>query len=361
MIRPTAAPALVLLVVLAACGDEDAVDTDGGADAGRSDADAGRPPRDSGPDAAGLDASPPDSGIEMSLPVCDVLAAFDLGAIEPPAEGSEGYVVPTADEIDAAEAMVRAAATERWEDALARAALVSYEVCRGTGGEEGLILLAPLPPARGWARVALRTGAARSVIIEAPHPLHDADTLPESVVLFTSLGARALVVSGAHRCANAAAGCEGTSTACGDPPGYRESDPAHATGSIFHRAHVALADVFFGDTVVSVHGMDDDGVSVSDGTTDPVDADAPVSRVAAALVAADITEVTACNAGAGVPVNERSCGTANVQGRQLNGSPDACTTSASSSSKRFVHLEQSPDVRARAPDVVAALATALPD
>jgi hypothetical protein len=357
-VRTPIALSLTLLAWAGACGD----DAGSPADAGPRDGDV----RDGGEDDGGFDAaidSPPppdDAGSPVELPTCPVLAAFDLGAIDPPAEGSGGYEVPGDDVLDAAEEMVRAAAQGRFGTAAEAASRAGYTICRGVDAEDGLVLMQPLPPTRGWARVALRTGFARGVILEAPHPVHDVGTVQQSSQLFGALGARALVVSGTHRCASSTPGCSGSSDVCGPPDGFRESDAAHATNSIFQRAHVALATTFVGDVVISVHGMAGDGVSLSDGTTDPVDSDSPVARVAAGLVAAGIEGVTACNTGTDVTVEERLCGTTNVQGRHLNGSPDACTTNADSSSKRFLHLEQSLDVRMRPDDVAAALATALP-
>jgi hypothetical protein len=352
-----------LFAVLGACGDDDGTTSTEDA-GGRPDAFVdvdGFPRLDAGTDAA-LDAPPlpADGGSEIMLPTCDVLGAFDLGAIDPPEEGSEGYEVPSDEVLSDAEAMVRAVAAARYGDAMEYGARAGYEVCRGVDAHAGLILMQPLPPTRGWARIAVRTGSTRGLIFEAPHPVHDMGTVQESVQLFMSLGARAVIVSGTHRCANANAGCSGSSSVCGTPDGYRESDAAHATNSIFHAAHVALAESFATHAVVSVHGMAGDGISLSDGTTDPVEADSPVTRAAMGLEAAGFTGVTACNDGAGVTRETRLCGTDNVQGRHLNGAPDACAADADSSSKRFLHLEQSPEVRMRPGDVAAAFATAFP-
>ena len=348
-----------LLVVLAACGD----DAGASVDAAIRDAfvrdDVGPLVRDAGTDAA-VDAPPlaPDGGSEIMLPTCDVLGAFDLGAIDPPPEGSEGYEVPSDEVLADAESMVRSVAAMRYGDAMEYGARAGYEVCRGVDAHAGLVLMQPLPPTRGWARIAVRTAATRGLIFEAPHPVHDMGTAPEAVQLFMSLGARAVVVSGTHRCANSNAGCSGSSTVCGPPDGYRESDAAHATNAIFHVAHVALAESYPTDVVVSVHGMAGDGISLSDGTTDPVETDSPVTRAAMGLEAAGFTGITACNEGAGVTVETRLCGTDNVQGRHVNGAPDACAADAASSTKRFLHLEQSRDVRMRPGEVAAAFATA---
>lgn len=347
--------AMASLVSAIACGD-DSASNDAGADAGPVDAfveeDAGG---DGGPIDAGIDAGP------MELPTCEVLAAFDVMAIEAPERDSSGYEVPEAATLDAFEQALRSAIAGDAQAALEAAARASYQVCRGAGTEDDLLLLAPLPPYRGWARVAVRTRDYRRVIFEAPHPFYDEGTLAQAVALFTALRAQAVIVSGTHRCATPMpSGCDGTTDACAPDEAYRVSDVAHATDSIFHRAHVVLASAFARDVVVSLHGMGGDGVSLSDGTLETVQEDAPVARLAAALTAAGIENVTSCNPGTPVPVMERLCGTNNVQGRHVNGSPDECTTAAPMSNKRFVHVEQSRLVRESLDTILGAFATAIP-
>ena len=81
---------------------------------------------------------------------------------------------------------------------------------------------------------------------------------------------------------------------------------------------------------------------VSDGTDAPAAATHRSRALAAAL--ADLTgdAVRSCNDPDAVP---RLCGTTNVQGRMLNGSPDACGTAAAEGSGRFLHVEQALDLR----------------
>lgn len=88
-----------------------------------------------------------------------------------------------------------------------------------------------------------------------------------------------------------------------------------------------------------------DGISLSNGTSSPVAADSPVAKLASALVSEGISDVTACNEGAGVPRELHLCGGTNVQGRYVNESPDACTEGAPAATDRFIHMEQSRAVR----------------
>lgn len=285
------------------------------------------------------------------VPVCDVFAAMSTSALMAPARDSEGYRASTAIERDGLANAIEAVFDADAASALAGAMSARYALCRGEDAQAGLVLLTPVP-AEGRGRFLLRTGVAPGPIFEAPHPIFDTATLEEARVLFERTSGRALLVSGTHRCANAALACSGRSTVCGDAPAsFHESDMAHNVATAFHRAHEALSARFFETLVVSVHGFGLPGASLSDGTNDALPGASPVAALAVAL-SMRFADVTSCNAGAGVALDERLCGTANVQGRHLNGVADVCGDFAASASGRFVHLEQSRALR-DAPERVA--------
>jgi len=331
---------LGLFAVLVACGEPEGGELDASA------------PDASMPDAAMPDAVMLDADIELE--VCALGVVFDRDRLEPAEPNSDGYEVPTAD---------RAALLIESLDAVSRGDFpfgelsadgAGYQLCRAEG-DPTVIVWRPLD-ATGQARIALRMEAERELLIEAPHPFHDTNSLDEALTIFEGIGARALIAGGGHRCASAAIGCSGSSTACDrygpEPHGvYRLSDPAHANNGTFHLAHVALAAAFPESVAINVHGFGsideapDAQVILSNGTTDSLPSDAPVARLAAALGAAGVAGVVSCNAGAGVPEVGSLCGTTNVQGRHLRGSPEACTSSAGEAQQRFVHLEQTRTVR----------------
>jgi len=299
------------------------------------------------------------------LPACTttIVSAFEVDSIDPPASGSDAYQQADAATRAAVAASMRALFAGDEQTALARAADADYELCRGQGDEEGVVLWRPETTGTGRALVAWRTQGARPLIIGAPHAYHDSTTLEEGATLFFELGARALVASGTHRCASATATtCDGTSTVCGGTSApYRISDMAHTVDSVFQVAHEVLADELADDWVLSLHGMADDGVSLSDGTTLASSAGMPVALLGAALMAEFPAEaITSCNTWPGAVVEERLCGTNNVQGRLVNGSPEPCGQAASTSAGRFLHMEQSTAVRAARDKVLQALADALP-
>lgn len=136
---------------------------------------------------------------------------------------------------------------------------------------------------------------------------------------------------------------------------------AHMEFTIYQRIHEVLADHYDQDWILSLHGMSDDGISISNGTEADSAAGEPEALFGAALAAAFPSElVTSCNDWPGAQVYTRLCGTTNLQGRYLNGSADACTVEPSESSGRFIHLEQSALVRQQAGTVIDALDSVLP-
>lgn len=285
---------------------------------------------------------------------CRLEDVFSTSALDVAAPRSEAYLIPDERRRQGILQVVSAVAAGELGTANAIAPQVGYSICR-----DGTAVLIRPTDQTGQARVAMELAPRTDLIVEAPHPYFDIGTLDESLGFFRSLGPRALIAAGAHRCANTAPGCSGSSTACGQPAGFRHSDAAHAVDGTFHAAHIAASALFPDAKVVSVHGYGRRGVGLSDGTKEPVGPTSFVARMAAALQTLGVSPVTSCNPGAGVPVETTLCGTTNVQGRHLNGANPACTRFAVRSSGRFLHLEQGLATRGRVDTVAQALLTAL--
>lgn len=290
--------------------------------------------------------------VEPEAPVpglCRLPDVFATDALDISEGQTDTYVVPDEARRQALHEALSALAVGAIGSATEAARRAQYEVC--TDGS--VAMLRPLDRT-GQARIAVHLRPNEDLILEAPHPFFDFGTLEQARQLFDLLEARALIASGTHRCASTAAGCEGRSNACGEPGGFRMSDAAHAVNGTFHTAHIALGEAFPSAHVVSLHGHRESGVRISNGTTFPVDSESPVTRLVMALRMMRVRPISACNPGARVPLRSRLCGTTNVQGRQLNGSPDACEQAAPEASGRFIHFEQGRHVRARTPDLARA-------
>ncbi|MDP7112491.1 MAG: hypothetical protein QGH45_11020, partial [Myxococcota bacterium] len=313
-------------------------------------------------DTADDDDTTPGDAFDL-LPLCDVLAELDPDTFDPPGADSGGYSPPPGFVRDGVAASITALLDGQGEDALGAVEGTSYELCRGGGDESEVALWRPDEPGTGRALVAWRRGPARPLIVGAPHGSLELVTLEQAVTAFERLQTRALIVSATHRCANAGAtDCDGTTPACGDEEEpFRESDMAHVVESVFQAAHETLAAAHPDHWVLSLHGMDLSGISLSDGTTFDSALGTPVAILGAALMDAFPSEwVTSCNAWPGAVVEERLCGTFNVQGRMVNGSVDPCAANASLSAGRFVHVEQSATVREFPDLLIGALDDALP-
>ena len=322
----------------------------------------GNAPVDAGSDAvadAGLGPDA-DAAVDPVAPCEDSIVALLPGVrTAAPGPDSSGFAPPDPQSTGALRTAIQDLLADESQAALTAAGAAGYTVCR----DGDAVLLRPVETIAGHAWIALRPSVARSILVGLPHVSFELRTLDEGLLAWTQLNARALVVAGTHRCANpVASGCSGSTGVCGvSSEPYRESDMAHTESSYFHAAHAALLAAAAALVVLSLHGMSGSGISLSDGTTDPV---APTSLLAATAqelaTALPAENITACNAGAGVTQEVRLCGTTNTQGRLVNGSVAPCTQTAPATADRFLHLEQSLTIRNNAQTVVDALDAVLP-
>ena len=191
----------------------------------------------------------------------------------------------------------------------------------------------------------------RDLVVEAPHVPFERGTAEQAAVLLRDLGGRAAIVSGAHRCASRSfTACDGRTGVCGSEQAYRDSDPAHNTGTLFHAAHLVFSQHWPNAIFISLHGMKDDtkgirtsliisnGARGEDRTAQTV---ATKLRLALERPMGEPGRVVSCNLPADDAYNYRKlCGFTNVQGRHINGDADACRGSVDEGTGRFIHIEQ---------------------
>lgn len=207
------------------------------------------------------------------------------------------------------------------------------------------------PTPRGWGLYAVNPTTTRKIVIEAPHPIADQFTETEATFLFLNLNARALLIAGAHRCASQDfSSCSGTTNACanlGTEEPYRVSDAAHSEEQVFETANEEIMDTDGSLTAIALHGFDqqagDPHAFVSNGTVNNAISTVSSNRFASLLIAnSGVTNAAiSCNNG----TTARLCGTDDLQGRFVNGSADVCQDDATGSTQRYLHLEQSLDLR----------------
>jgi len=199
------------------------------------------------------------------------------------------------------------------------------------------------PQSKYWGTYVISVAPlCDKLVIQAPHPKYDSNTGYQAVFCFKRLQAKALFISGTHRCNNSQlSDCSGTTSVCGSSSPYRVSDNAHNTNSIFHRTTGELFNNFDNTVFVQLHGFgkkdDDPYVIMSNGTrvTPTVDYNTLIKN---GLLQADAS-LTFKIANINTSWN-RLIAFTNVQGRYINNSSDACTENASNSEGRFVHIEQ---------------------
>jgi hypothetical protein len=205
----------------------------------------------------------------------------------------------------------------------------------------------------GQAYVFINPFAKRNLVIEVPHEDFEAGTKTQGVRLFKALAARALVINKAHRCAapeeSECGGGVSTHVCGGD---FRASDVAHDTRNAFHLLHRRYTDTDPVTKFVQLHGFeashgDMDMVEIGDGTTTDQSLHAVSVTFANQLKARVPTPgaVFACQESVGDPPSNL-CGESNVQAQYTNhpGS-NACPGFTSTSSGRFLHVEQEETLR----------------
>lgn len=205
--------------------------------------------------------------------------------------------------------------------------------------------------------VIVNPNARRELIAGAPHPVFEEGVDIEAGLFVTRLEARAAIIAGAHACASSVASrCATADNVCpgnGSAP-VRVSDAAHNTVLLYQLAHETLAHAWPDSIVFSLRGMmraDNAIVIFSDGSRRHAGVEALPNRLRDGVAATSLSsagKIVSCQDADDDALARRSfCGAGNVQGRFLNGSPDACSVDASASSGRFVHLEQGGIVLAR--------------
>lgn len=284
-----------------------------------------------------------------------------------PGPGSNGMVVPTAAQMAAWGQLL--AAMEEGDLATACGVIGAnafpYHIVRftdtGYNGRIYFLLREDVPLSVGWGTYVINADHLRDVVIEIPHPGVEVHTEEEGIELFRQIDGLAFLMAGTDRCSNTSYSlCTGTTTFCGQDEPFRTSDVAHATQTMFEASHQALIAPGGSSAAVQIHGCSDPGcpdLFISNTTCVPGELGQRFSRNAQ----------IACQ---GFSVGLADClspdctlvGTTNVQGRFSNGSfwsPDfdPCSQFAPGPAQpeRFLHLEQSHDLRDNFQCLAAAL------
>jgi hypothetical protein len=285
-----------------------------------------------------------------------------------PQAGSNGFIPPTDVQIAGWESLIQAIMDD---DIPAACALIQsngfpYELVlfTDTGNEnQPYVMLREVEPVQvGWGTYVFSTGkSATPLVIEIPHPQADWNTEIEGVEIFRKTNARALLVSGTHRCSNDAfSSCTGITIACGQVEPYRLSDVGHGVQNMFHAAHKVLVECRSKTVAIQLHGNSVSNcpdIFVSNGTTKPGTIAGNISDAITAscreynvdLANGEPGECAFTGGGSPQAVLTNSCRWSNP--------PDACTSQVlrPSGPDQFISIEQSLSVRKNFGCVVKAL------
>ena len=201
----------------------------------------------------------------------------------------------------------------------------------GNATSEGYVLEEFTIPYHGWGTYIFRAASTQDIVIEAPHPVTDENTVKVAIHLYRSLSAKALLVAGARR----------------DTNDDDSADVAHASRTIFQTVHEALfnqgGQPDTNTIFLQIHGYDSDThsdlpeVVIGYNWQNDVLKDELLSRIVKAMEANHLT-VGTCHD----QKYRGVCGTQNIQ-RQITGGGI------------FLHLELSAELRVHDTPLILAL------
>lgn len=194
-----------------------------------------------------------------------------------------------------------------------------------------------------WGTYILNPSAAKEqVILMAPHPKFDFNTGKQAIFCFKDVDAGFFMMSGAHRCnRNVNSSCSGMTEVCGSAGPFKISDLAHTVTSVWQTTTSYLLGTVPDPYFIQLHGFtmggNDPYVIMSNGTRETPFPD-PVTAIRNELLVVDpmlTFEIAHLNHNW-----DRLVGFTNTNGREINASNNSCTTSATVTDGRFVHIEQ---------------------
>lgn len=265
-----------------------------------------------------------------------------------PGSSGDNYVIPNASELNKWSIIIDFILIENLIEARSNADEFNYQVTEFTDtsitpNQVFYILEEKNTQFNYWGTyVFSKTPTRNNLIIQAPHSKYDTNTGKQAIYCFKNNVARAVFINGTHRCnSDSFSTCSGTTTACGSSDNYKMSDLAHTTTSMFQKTTENMFNSISNSVFVQLHGFGkrstDPYVIMSNGTRETPVIDY-ADLIKEALIEQDNTLTFKL---AHKDQNwTRLIGFTNTQGRMINGSPDYCNTSATSTSGRFIHIEQ---------------------
>lgn len=266
----------------------------------------------------------------------------------PGASGND-YRVPTTDELSIWDSVIDAILEENIVVAVEKSAEINYQITEYTDTTISphqifYILENNKVNSNFWGTfVFSKTPERDRLVIQAPHIKYDLNTGKQAVYSFKKNLARAVFISGTHRCNHTEkSSCSGTTSTCNSGlEAYTISDMAHNVNSAFQKTTENLFENIPNSIFVQLHGFGkkttDPYVIMSNGTREIPTVDYAL-QIKDALLKEDNTLTFKI---AHIDTDwSRLNGFTNTQGRLINKSSNPCNSSATYSTGRFIHIEQ---------------------
>jgi hypothetical protein len=265
-----------------------------------------------------------------------------------PGSSVNNYIQPTTANLATWKSIINFILSDNLTDARAIASPINYQITELTDTSLNpnkifYVLEEKAIQNRYWGTYIFSKNPARNdLIIAAPHSKFDTNTGNQAIYCFKNTLAKAVFINGTHRCNSfTSSNCSGTTSVCGSTGNYKISDQAHNTNSMFQITTEVLYSSIANAVFVQLHGFakqsNDPYVIMSNGTNKTPSIDYAVQLKNALLqedpsltfklahIDTDWTRLTAFT---------------NTQGRLINNSSNACSTDATATSGRFIHIEQ---------------------
>lgn len=266
-----------------------------------------------------------------------------------PGDSGNHYQVPSTNQLITWNLIIDALLADNIDEAVLKSSEVNYQINAFTDtslnpNQVFYILEEKADKSNYWGTyVFSKTPDKGNLILQAPHIKNDINTGKQAIYCFKNNIAKAVFLSGTHRCNNNnSSSCSGTTSTCNSgSEAYRVSDLAHNTQSVFQKTTENVFNTVTNSVFIQLHGFgkkdSDPYVIMSNGTRETPTTDyATLIKDALLIEDASLTfKLAHIDTGW-----TRLIGFTNTQSRLVNNSSDHCSTSATTTSGRFIHIEQ---------------------
>ncbi len=265
-----------------------------------------------------------------------------------PEDSGNDYMAPTTSQLNIWGLVIDAILAENISEAVLKSSEINYQITEFTDtslspNQVFYILKEKSSQSNYWGTyVFSKTPTRSNLILMAPHIKNDTNTGKQAVYCFKNNIAKAVFISGTHRCNNSeSSSCSGTTSTCGSNESYRVSDMAHNTQSAFQKTTEKVLNTISNSVFIQLHGFgkqaSDPYIILSNGTRDTPTTDYATLIKDALLIEDNSLTFQLAHINTSWT---RLIGFTNTQGRLINASADHCSTSATTTSGRFIHVEQ---------------------